>query len=302
MSMVLELVGSAIVLLWVIFVAPLLDGVRRKIYARIQRRVGPPVLQTYYDLAKLFSRRSIGPSTPSPGARIAPLASILYVATASLLVYSVELNKLLGGVVGFVMLVAGSTVMLILGVLGSSPYTSIGASRLLLLGAVIEPSTLIALYASSLSAGYAGYMSAIITRSVNWLVALASSLSLAVTAYAESELSPFSIGEAPTEIASGYLAEYGGRHLALALMSCLSRFTLISIVAVLPLASLVARGFYGLLVALALSVMLTLIIYFVSAMYGRPTPLRALGYAVAAYAIGVVALVLALYYSSSPLL
>ena len=37
----------------------LLDGIDRKISARMQRRVGPPLLQPFYDLGKLFHKQVI---------------------------------------------------------------------------------------------------------------------------------------------------------------------------------------------------------------------------------------------------
>ena len=37
----------------------LLDGVDRKISARMQGRQGPPLLQPFYDLAKLFSKQML---------------------------------------------------------------------------------------------------------------------------------------------------------------------------------------------------------------------------------------------------
>ena len=41
------------------FLGGLLDGIDRKISARMQRRVGPPLLQPFYDLKKLFSKQTI---------------------------------------------------------------------------------------------------------------------------------------------------------------------------------------------------------------------------------------------------
>ena len=35
----------------------LLDGLDRKISARMQRRVGPPLLQPFYDVSKLLTKR-----------------------------------------------------------------------------------------------------------------------------------------------------------------------------------------------------------------------------------------------------
>ena len=37
----------------------LLDGIDRRISARMQRRVGPPILQPFYDVQKLFAKQRI---------------------------------------------------------------------------------------------------------------------------------------------------------------------------------------------------------------------------------------------------
>ena len=63
---------KVISLLLYLFLAPfagaLLDGVDRKITARMQGRKGPKLLQPFYDLIKLFSKQMIGPFWPSPAA------------------------------------------------------------------------------------------------------------------------------------------------------------------------------------------------------------------------------------------
>jgi ech hydrogenase subunit B len=41
------------------FVGGLLSGLDRKISARLQGRQGPPLLQPFYDLAKLFNKQSL---------------------------------------------------------------------------------------------------------------------------------------------------------------------------------------------------------------------------------------------------
>ena len=41
------------------FLGGLLDGIDRIISARMQRRKGPPLLQPFYDLKKLFSKQMI---------------------------------------------------------------------------------------------------------------------------------------------------------------------------------------------------------------------------------------------------
>lgn len=43
-------------MLLVLALAPALTGVTRKMKARLQRRIGPPILQPYRDLRRLFGK------------------------------------------------------------------------------------------------------------------------------------------------------------------------------------------------------------------------------------------------------
>jgi len=51
----------AINILLAILMAPIFDGLRRKITARLQNRIGPPITQTWYDILKLLRKEIILP-------------------------------------------------------------------------------------------------------------------------------------------------------------------------------------------------------------------------------------------------
>ena len=114
----------------------LLEGIDRKISARMQRRVGPPLLQPFYDVAKLFKKQVI---------------SVTNAQTFLLLSYLVFM--VLTGSMFF----AGSDILLCMFVLStaamflyfastvtSSPYSTIGASRELIQMIAYEPAVLMA--------------------------------------------------------------------------------------------------------------------------------------------------------------
>lgn len=48
----------------VLLLAPLFQGVLRKITALIQSRQGPPLWQPYFDLLKLLGKRTLNRATP----------------------------------------------------------------------------------------------------------------------------------------------------------------------------------------------------------------------------------------------
>ena len=60
-----------------IFVAPLLDGVRRKITARLQNRVGPPMTQSWRDIIKLFGKETILPEGSGPLIQVVPALMLI---------------------------------------------------------------------------------------------------------------------------------------------------------------------------------------------------------------------------------
>jgi formate hydrogenlyase subunit 4 len=92
--MVLELIAR--LALWLLL-APLLPGIINKVKAWVAGRRGPPVLQLYYDLAKLWRKGVVMSTLASPGFIIGPAVAWVAVAGAALLL---PLGPA-GGVVGF---------------------------------------------------------------------------------------------------------------------------------------------------------------------------------------------------------
>lgn len=71
-------------LFWLLF-APLLPGVINKVKAWVAGRQGPPVLQLYYDLARLWRKGVVMSTLASPGFLIAPAVAWVAVITAAML-------------------------------------------------------------------------------------------------------------------------------------------------------------------------------------------------------------------------
>ena len=67
--------------------APVYDGVERKVRAAIHTRIGPPVLQTWYDIVKLFSKEAVIPAGGTWSALVVVLELATLVATSALLVH-----------------------------------------------------------------------------------------------------------------------------------------------------------------------------------------------------------------------
>jgi formate hydrogenlyase subunit 4 len=82
MSAILDL--SLRLAAWLLL-APLLPGVINKVKAWVAGRQGPPVLQLYYDLARLWRKGVVMSTLASPGFVIAPAVAWVAVAGAALL-------------------------------------------------------------------------------------------------------------------------------------------------------------------------------------------------------------------------
>jgi formate hydrogenlyase subunit 4 len=78
-------IDIALRLLCWLLLAPLLPGIINKVKAWVAGRQGPPVLQLYYDLARLWRKGVVLSTLASPGFIIAPAVAWTAVVTAALL-------------------------------------------------------------------------------------------------------------------------------------------------------------------------------------------------------------------------
>ena len=82
MSAILELLARLAV--WLLL-APLLPGIINKVKAWVAGRRGPPVLQLYYDLARLWRKGVVLSTLASPGFIAGPAVAWVAVLAAALL-------------------------------------------------------------------------------------------------------------------------------------------------------------------------------------------------------------------------
>jgi formate hydrogenlyase subunit 4 len=73
-------------LAWWLLLAPLLPGIITKVKAWVAGRRGPPVLQLYYDLARLWQKGVVQSTTASPGFVAGPAVAWVAVLGAAMLV------------------------------------------------------------------------------------------------------------------------------------------------------------------------------------------------------------------------
>ena len=218
--------------LFTLIAALLLAGIDRKLVARMQNRVGPPILQPVYDLLKLFGKEVIIPRQANKKAFLsAPavgLASLL--VTSLILPFSAAFVAVSGvaDVIVVLYLLTIPAVAIIVGAASSaSPFAGVGLSREMVAVMAYELPLTVVLIAVCRKAGlameesgmtfsfatimqYQAEHGAMITKLSMWPAALA----MLFIVPCEVGAHPFDIAEAETEICEGTLAEYSGLPLA----------------------------------------------------------------------------------------
>ena len=210
-----------------LFFGLLFMGVDRKLYARMQSRIGPPILQPFYDVLKLLGKEIVRPRGASS---LYSLAPIFHVATAAALAAYVPFGlksplSHYGDVIVIIYLIMLSAFAVVLGGAASgSPFSSVGSQRELVLMVSIDAPMLVSLLTLAwLSPGFSAFSLEAISKhpplfSENQLVRVLGLLLLVgvVMWYiGDIKVGITEVEEAETEIAGGPLAEYSGPNLAM---------------------------------------------------------------------------------------
>ena len=137
--------------------APLLRGGIKKMKASFQSRQGPPLLQGYYDLAKLLRKEPVRSETSSwvfvAGPRIYFATAVASTTLVPVLAAGAPLEAA-GGILLLVGLLAMGRFALTAAALDTgSPFGGMGASREMTVSALAEPALMLGLFTVALSAG-----------------------------------------------------------------------------------------------------------------------------------------------------
>ncbi|HNV39735.1 MAG TPA: NADH-quinone oxidoreductase subunit H, partial [Methanoculleus sp.] len=117
----LWLIGAVLFLVLAPVAGGLIAGIDRKITARMQGRVGPPLLQPFYDVGKLFEKENVVVTTAQ---NFYVLAYLVFIALSGAIFFAG--GDLLLTVFAFTL----AHVFLVLGAYAvHSPYSHIGAER-----------------------------------------------------------------------------------------------------------------------------------------------------------------------------
>jgi len=205
------LIGSVVI---AVIVAPLigglLRGIDRKLTAHMQGRIGPPIIQPFYDVIKLFGKKPM----VAGGAQLAFAYAYLALIITATVFFALRQDLL---VVLFI-LFFGSLCLPIGALSVKSPYSQFGGHRELLQFLAYEPILLLAAIPIALKSG--GFTIANIFEYGQpllphlWITFIALLIALAIV----MRKSPFDISSsehAHQELVSGVVTEYSGPYLAM---------------------------------------------------------------------------------------
>ncbi|MFC1461896.1 respiratory chain complex I subunit 1 family protein, partial [Verrucomicrobiota bacterium] len=193
-----------------------ISWVDRKVTARVQMRVGPPLLQPFYDIVKLMVKETC---VPAGGSKLlflsAPLVSVSVVALASTILWRTVFTPnqaFVGDIIVVLYLLTMPALAVVLGSFASrNPLASLGGSREMKLIMAYELPFVLAVLVPVIKTHSIQF--GVILSEPAAVGSLSGILALVVAILcmqAKLTLVPFDAPEAETELAGGAYIEYSG--------------------------------------------------------------------------------------------
>ena len=204
----------------------LASWIDRKVTAKVQYRVGPPLLQPLIDIVKLLGKETLIPAGSSKITFLmSPVIGLVSVILVSTLLWINNINpteSFLGDLIVVLYLLVIPSISIIMGGFASrNPLASLGASREMKLILSYELPFILAVLVTVIKSGFTFRLGEILTFQTqngalvrSWSGTLALIVAI-ICMQAKLALVPFDIPEAETEISGGVLIEYSGSGLAI---------------------------------------------------------------------------------------
>ena len=197
----------------------LLSGIDRKVLARMQRRVGPPIVQPFFDFFKLMGKETIIPHHANRTVYLwAPIVGMVSLAVTMLFIPICGISTFSGtaDLLVVLYLLTIPTVCLIVGGSASgSPFAGVGISREMVAMMSYELPLVLVLLAVAKQTGTLNLQYIAFYQAINgcllfrWSM-IPAALAMLLVIPAEAGCHPFDVAEAETEICEGPLVEYSG--------------------------------------------------------------------------------------------
>ena len=206
----------------------LLCGIDRKLVARMQKRVGPPILQPFYDFFKLCGKETIVPAAANKFMFLmAPLLGLAALVVLQLFIPVFQFNipaftEVADVIVILYLLLIPAVSIILGGASTGSPYAGVGLSREMVTVLACElPLVLVLLSVGKVvGASYQGGICFSMTKIVEYQMShgslithaglIPAAIAFLLVIPGETGNHPFDAAEAETEICEGMLAEYSG--------------------------------------------------------------------------------------------
>ena len=206
----------------------LLCGIDRKLVARMQKRVGPPILQPFYDFFKLCGKETIVPAAANKFMFLmAPLLGLAALVVLQLFIPVFQFNipaftEVADVIVILYLLLIPAASIILGGASTGSPYAGVGLSREMVTVLACElPLVLVLLSVGKVvGASYQGGICFSMTKIVEYQMShgslithaglIPAAIAFLLVIPGETGNHPFDAAEAETEICEGMLAEYSG--------------------------------------------------------------------------------------------
>lgn len=224
----------------IMLVAPLFDGMARKLRAKLQSKQGSDFFQTYRDIAKLFRRSR---TVPKCGHWVFRLAPVMLFASSAALLAAIPITYNAYAEFGaysdlFVVLYLAAMMRFVFGSASldsGNPFAATGGAREQMLAIYVEPVMMICLAVVMMIAGTSNLVEIqqlVKAGEIGYHIPAFAVASIAFLwcAYVETGRKPFDLAEAEQELQEGVLGEYSGSDLALTQASLiLKQFAMIGL-------------------------------------------------------------------------
>lgn len=277
----------------VIFIAlaPLFEGIVRKITAKVQSRQGPPVTQPYYDILKLLGKENID-SAGTWTFKVAPVIALTSIlSVVALIPFGRQANFLTqyADVISIIYLLTLGGVAVLLGALSSrNTYALIGASREMITMIMVEPVLAmlfiigavkvktLGIAAALASITSSGYSISVVIMIIVYLMALQAFVGR----------QPFDIPEAEIEILEGPYIEYSGPNYALFKYYIMIKQMFYAALFVMAFNPIATTGFY--IADIAIQLVGIVLVYVIIALVGSTNPRLRIDQAIKYYAVLII--------------
>ncbi|MFH1063748.1 MAG: complex I subunit 1 family protein [Candidatus Woesearchaeota archaeon] len=230
-------IGAVLVILLAMIIGLFFLGIDRKIAARFQSRIGPPVIQPFRDLVKLLTKETIIPDNAVRWLfSLAPVAALTSALLLILYLPFLGVAPILSGygdlILVLYLLMLPALSIAIGGLASGNNYATVGSQRKLIMMLSYEFPLAVLVMAivwrtSRMSLDLPGFSFATFAQHpiltlvgpVGVVGVILLAITILIALCAELIKGPFDNPEAETELAGGILVDYSGRNLALFLLS-----------------------------------------------------------------------------------